>query len=178
MRTVSFVGHLFLSTLLLACSSTTYKKTVAQVDRDRYMGDWYVMAGRFTLFEKDVYNAVEIYKWNQKEQRIDIDYHYNKGSLTGPVKKIPQKAWITDENTKATWDVQPFWPLKFTYLVIGLDKDYQWTAVGVPDEGYLWIMSRDPQMPREKIDSILQDLEREGYDTKDIVYVEHDKPKS
>ena len=139
------------------------------------MGDWYVMAGRFTFLEKGAYNAVESYKWNQKKQRIDIKFRMNQGSPTGPVKKIPQKAWITNEQTNATWKVQPWWPLKFSYLVIALDPDYQWTAIGVPDEDYLWIMSRSPDMKREEVDRILDKIRREGYNTADITYVEHTK---
>lgn len=175
MRPLSLVGHVMLSTVLLACSSDSYKKTVARVERDRFMGSWYVMAGRFTSFEKGAYNAVESYEWNQKEQRIDISFTYNKESLNGPKKEIPQKGWIVDTHSNATWKVQPWWPLKFGYLIIALDPNYQWTAVGVPDQDYLWIMSRDPQMPREKVDEIIQKVKRDGYDTKDIVYVEHDK---
>lgn len=175
MRPITLVGHMFLSTVLVACSSATYKKTVARVERDKFMGKWHVMAGRFTMFEQDAYNAVEKYTWNQKEQRIDIQFEYNKGSLDGPKKKIPQKGWIVDEETNATWKVSPIWPLKFGYLIIALDSDYQWTAVGVPDEDYLWIMARDPHMPREKVDEIIEKVQREGYDTSDITYVEHGK---
>lgn len=176
MRPITLIGHMFISTLLLACSSATYKKTVAKVERDRFMGSWYVMAGRFTVFEKDAFNAIEKYQWNQKEQRIDIKFEFNKGSLDGPKKKIPQKGWIVDQETNATWAIQPIWPLKFGYLIIALDTNYEWTAIGVPDEDYLWIMARDPSMSREKIDEIIELVRREGYNTEKIVYVEHSKP--
>ncbi len=125
MKSLTMVGHIFLSTLLVACSTATYKKTVAKVERDRFMGTWHVMAGRFTVFEKDAFNATETYKWNQKEQRIDINFQYNKGALDGPKKKIPQKGWIDDHHTNATWKVSPIWPLKFGYLIIALDPNYE-----------------------------------------------------
>ncbi len=152
-----------------------YDKTVPYVDRDRFMVDWYVQAGRFTPFEKDIFNAVEKYSWNAKNNRIDIDFTYNKGSLTGPRKSIPQKGWIVDTHTNATWKISPFWPLKFDYLVIGLDDNYEWTAIGVPNEAYLWIMSRTPKLSKAKVDEILKTLASEGYDTENIVFVEHSK---
>ncbi|MFN7263067.1 MAG: lipocalin family protein, partial [Pseudobdellovibrionaceae bacterium] len=72
-----------ISVALFGCSSFSSKdetmKTVAQVDIQKFMGDWYVLAGRFTPFEKEVHNAVEVYTWNEKEQRIDIGFTYNKG---------------------------------------------------------------------------------------------------
>lgn len=154
-----------------ACSAK-YDKTVPHVDRDRFMGNWYVMAGRFTALENDVYNSIETYKWNEEEKRIDVDFRFNKGSFDGPLKKYPQKAWIVSENN-ARWKVQPFWPLKFDYLVIGLDPDYKWTAIGVPNEKYLWIMSRDPAMPKTEVDSILSTIKANGYDISDIEYVRH-----
>lgn len=158
--------------ILLGACAPKYDKTVSFVDRDRFMGDWYVMAGRFTAFEKDPHNSIESYSWNEKEKRIDIDFRYNKGSFDGPVKKIPQKAWIVSENN-ARWKVQPFWPLKFDYYVIGLDPDYRWTAIGVPNEKYLWIMSKDPKMNREEVDRALSEVKATGYDVSDIEYVPH-----
>lgn len=158
-----------------ACSAK-YDKTVGQVDRDKFMGDWYVMAGRFTALETDVYNGVETYTWNEKESRIDIDFSYNKGGFDGPLKKYPQKAWIvSDDNSR--WKVQPFWPLKFDYLIIGLAPDYRWTAIGVPSGKYLWIMSKDPKFSKNEIDQVLKILEKSGYNTSDLEYVQHKSTK-
>lgn len=159
---------------MMACSHS-YKKTVSFVDRDRFMGTWYVQAGRFTMLETDVHNGVEVYKWNQKENRIDVDFKYNKGSFEGPVKSLPQKAWIINTKTNAHWKVSPFWPLKFNYFVIGLGENYEWTAIGVPDQNYLWIMTREKNVSREQIKSYLKTVAETEYSIKDIVYVPHSK---
>jgi apolipoprotein D and lipocalin family protein len=137
------------------------------------MGDWYVQAGRFSFLEKDVFNGVESYTWNAKKNRIDIDFSYNQGSFTGPIKKAPQKGWVLDTNTNAWWKVSPLWPLKFDYLVIALADDYSWTAIGVPNEKYLWIMSREPHFSKDKTAEILKEIEGEGYDISNIVHVQH-----
>jgi apolipoprotein D and lipocalin family protein len=169
----------FISFTLFAFLFTTnaigYDKTVEFVDLDRFMRGWYVVAGRFSPLEKDVYNAVESYKWNSKAKRIEISFSYNKGSLTGPVKSIPQKGWIYNQQTNAHWKVSPIWPLKFDYLVIGLAADYEWTVIGVPNEKYVWIMSTNPHLPKETIRSIVDELEANGYNMKNLVYVEHNK---
>lgn len=73
--------------------------------------------------------------------------------------------------------MQPFWPFKFDYLVIGLADDYSWTAIGVPNEKYLWIMSRDPAFPLSETNRILKQLKPSGYDTRDIQYVTHSEQK-
>jgi apolipoprotein D and lipocalin family protein len=162
-------------TLLFSLNAVAYDKTVGFVDMERFMRKWYVVAGRFSPLEKDVFNAVETYKWNAKLNRIEIGFTYNQGSLTGPVKSIPQKGWIYNHETNAHWKVSPLWPLKFDYLVIGLAADYEWTVIGVPNEKYVWIMSSNPQLPKETIRTIIDELDANGYNTNDIVYVEHDQ---
>lgn len=162
---------------LFGCSNKTYNKTVDFVDRDRFMQDWYVQAGRFTPFEKDPYNSIESYRWNEKEQQIDIRFSYNQGSLTGEKKEIPQTGWVHNTKTNAHWKVRPWWPLKFDYLIIALDKvNYEWTAIGVPDEKYLWVMTKTPQFPRDKVQEILKEVAASGYSIKDIKFVEHSRP--
>lgn len=157
---------------LLGCASDTYHKTVDYVDRDRFMVDWHVIAGRFTMFENEPYNSIEGYTWNEKEQQIDINFRYNKGSFDGELKKIPQTAWIENKKTNAHWKVKPAWfPFKMDYLVIGLDPNYEWTAIGVPSQKYLWIMSPNPFFPKEKVPAILEQLAKTGYNIKDIIYV-------
>ena len=152
-----------------------YTKTVSRVEIDRYMGTWYVMAGRFTFLEKEVNNAVEVYTWNREKDRIDIAFNYNKGNLTGPIKSIPQKGWIKDKKTNAHWLVSPLWPFKADYLIIDLAEDYSWVAIGVPSQNYLWIMARDFKFSRDKIDTVLKRLQKLDYNTDNIVFVPHGK---
>jgi len=89
--------------MIMGCSTNSYKKTVEFVDRDRFMGTWYVQAGRFTPFEKGVHNGVENYSWNEKEERIDISFTYNLDSLTGELKSVPQKGCLA---TKAEYSLR------------------------------------------------------------------------
>ena len=176
---LKFTSSFFiLAALITAGCSTTESnvKTVEKVEINKFMGDWYVLAGRFTFLEKDVHNGLETYTWNQDKERIDIAFTYNKGSFTGTKKSIPQKGWIYNQTTKAHWKVSPFWPLKLDYLIVALDKDYQWTAIGVPNQKYLWIMSRDWKDPKPTIEKAVKELTSQGYDAKNLVYVPHQWP--
>jgi apolipoprotein D and lipocalin family protein len=166
---------LIMGFFISGCSTEPYTNVAKKVDLARFMGSWYVQAGRFTYFEKNPYNSVETYTWNETEKRIDVDFRYNMGALNGPQKSIPQKGWVEDRVNNSTWKVSPFWPLKFGYLILALSDDYQWTAVGVPDQSYLWIMSRDPHFSKEKTQAILADLKDAGYNVENIQYVEHQK---
>ena len=99
-----------------------------------------------------------------QEKRIDVDFRYNKDSATGPIKRYPQKAWIYDSKTNAEWRVQPWWPLKFAYLVIDLAPDYSYTVIGVPDRKYVWIMARNKTMEPRLYESLVAKLQAWGYD--------------
>ena len=148
-----------------------YWKMVPQVDLQRFMGDWYVIGGRMTCFEDGAHNAVENYTWNEEKQRIDVTFTFNKDSFDGKLKTMTQKGYVQEHPSNAHWEISPLWPLRFDYLVIGLAEDYSWTAIGVPDQDYLWIMAREPYMSEEQLESILQELSQKGYDTEEIVLV-------
>ena len=59
---LKFFLPLFIFALWLGgCSTMNYQKTVEQVDLQKFMGPWYVLGGRFTFLEADVFNGVEDY---------------------------------------------------------------------------------------------------------------------
>jgi apolipoprotein D and lipocalin family protein len=168
----------FLSlTGMTSCTTTaSFDKTVPQVDLARYLTKWYVISSRPTSFEENAFGAVESYSWNQEKSQIDIDFYFHEGAVDGPLKKIPQTAWVFNETTKSHWKVKPNWwwfPFKMDYLIIALDADYRWVCVGVPDQKYLWIMSTTPQMDEATLSGIVAHLNSIGYDTKGLKRVTH-----
>ena len=135
------------------------------------MGTWYVWAGRTTFIEKGAYGSIERYTWNTKEDRIDVDFTFHKDSFEGKLKSTPQKAWIADKTTNAKWKVQPFWPLKFDYLVVDLDEHYQWAAIGVPSGSYLWILGRTPNVSDDKLSEVIEKVKNLNYPVADVVRI-------
>ena len=161
----------------ISCSSAEkIKFNLPKIDINKFMGDWYVLAGRFTFLEKDVHNGLEKYTWNEEKKRIDVSFTYRKGSFDGPIKSVPQKGWIYNLDNNAHWKVSPFWPLKFDYLVIDIDENYSWTAIGVPSQKYLWIMSRNWKNPSDLVPQIIERIKAKGYNADNIVNVPHDWP--
>lgn len=145
-----------------------FKKTVKWVEVPKFMGTWYVWAGRTTFLERGAYSSVEKYTWNSAEDRIDVDFTCRKDGFDGKLKSYPQKAWIVNKASNAEWEVQPFWPLKFGYLVIALEPNYNWTAIGVPNGAYLWIMGRVPVVSDAQLAEILEHVKSLGYPTQDV----------
>ncbi len=162
--------------MLSACASTPMVPTAEKVDLQRFMTKWYVLAGRFTPFEKEPHNAVESYTWNAEKKQIDIAFDYRQGSLTGEKRAIPQTGWVENAFTGAHWKVSPWWPLKFDYLILAVADDYSWTAIGVPSQKYLWIMAQDWRNPEATIEKAVKVLKAQNYNVDNMVRVPQQWP--
>lgn len=156
------------STLFACTTNQTPVKTAEKVDIQRFMGKWYVIANIPTFIEKGAHNATETYTWNEKENRIDVDFEFNADSFEGEKKSYPQKAFIYNKETNAEWRIQFFWPLKFAYLIMDVAQDYSYTVIGVPDRGHVWIMARTPSMPEETYQKLVADIKAQNFDVSEL----------
>ena len=114
-------------------SSLPALETAASCDTSKFLGTWFVIGVKPTMFEKTCSNAVEIYsRVEDKKHDIDIDFQYNeKDPIESKLKSLPQKGWIQgDKENSSTWKVSPFWPIKMPYLILEVDDDYSHTVIG------------------------------------------------
>jgi apolipoprotein D and lipocalin family protein len=152
-------------------------QVAASCDTAKFMGTWFVIGVKPTMFEKTCSNAVETYTWSSRDSTnnkklnydIDIDFQFNKDvTPDSPLKALPQKGWIQgpDHTNSATWKVSPFWPIKMPYLILEVDElcnDY--TVIGYPTRDYCWIMGRTPHMLDTTYDRLTKLLvEKHQYD--------------
>ena len=151
--------------LLSACGSQNLKpiNTVAYVDLDKFMGDWYVIANIPTFIETDAFNAIETYKMNS-DGTIATTFTFAEGAADGKRKQYNPTGFIVDTESNALWDMQFIWPFKAEYRVIYLDDNYQTTIIGRSKRDYVWLMSRQPDMDETTYRSLLAFIESQGYD--------------
>lgn len=159
-----------LSILSAGCATVTPPPTVPNVDLERFMGDWYVVGGILTSFEKGAHHAIESYRLDE-EGRIQTTFTFRKGGFDGPLKKFTPVGFVHDKESNAEWRMQFIWPFKAPFLIIYLDPDYQATAIATDNKKYLWIMSRTPQMPEHLYNQITSLVTELGFDTDKIVSV-------
>lgn len=50
------------------------------------------------------------------------------------------------------------------YIIIDCADDYSHMTVGYPDRSFLWVMAREPNPPKEKVEAMLAVPESVGYD--------------
>lgn len=158
---------IFCAMILTACSTHTPMKTVDYVDLDRFMGDWYVIANIPTFIETEAHNAVESYSLNE-DGTINTVFTFHDGSFEGEKKRYNPKGFITDEDSNAVWGMQFIWPIKADFRVVYLDDDYGITIIGRNARDYVWLMAREPSIPEEKYQQLVQYIADLGYDASQI----------
>ena len=154
-------------------------QTVAYIDLERFMGDWYVIASIPTFIEKNAYNAVETYHLNE-DGTIATTFTFNKGGFDGPLKRYTPTGYVQDSASQATWGMQFIWPIKAEYLVIYLSDTYDLTVIGRNKRDYVWIMARTPTIAEAKYQMLIDFLAEQNYDVTQLRKVprREDNPES
>ena len=166
MRTMFFAFLLAAAgTLSTGCASVKEPlKPVAHVDLPRYMGDWYVIANIPYFAEKNCFDSVESYAL-RPDGDIDNWFTCRKKSFDAPMeRKATALATVTDKASNAVWSVKFFKIISVKYVILDLDPNYQWVAVGHPSRNYGWIMARTKTLDEPTYQAILRKLADQGYD--------------
>lgn len=159
----AFVGCAHLRSNPKSMSHVPPLPTVAKVDLERFMGDWYVQGIIPWFFERGNVGTMDIYE-RLPDGRIAVTYAYRKGSLSAPLRKLRAVAHVYNKETQAEWRVQFFWPIAVPFLIVDLDPSYQTTVIGHPSRNFVWIMSRQPILDDASYQAILKRLADLHYD--------------
>jgi apolipoprotein D and lipocalin family protein len=136
--------------------------TVPQVDIDRFMGPWYVLANIPTFIEKGAHNAVESYAL-EADGSIATTFTFRQDSFDGEQRVYRPRGFVRDP-TNAIWGMQFVWPIEAEYRIVYLDERYTQTVIGRSKRDYVWIMARTPQIPAADYERLVQLVGALGYD--------------
>jgi len=148
---------------------------VKPFDKERYLGKWYEIARIDFKFEKDLNNTTAIYSLNDNGTiRVDNQgYNVKKEEWNQAIGKAK---FVGEENI-AMLKVSFFGPFYSGYNVIAIDDEYRYALIAGKNLKYLWILSRETNIPEEIKDKYLKLAEKIGYNTTDLLWVKHDKQK-
>lgn len=143
--------------------------TVKQLDISRFMGKWYEIARYEHTFEKGMTHVTAEYSL-ESNGKIRV---VNKGIKNGEPKEIVGKAKQPNPTEyPGRLKVAFFLWFYADYYVLELDENYQYALIGSSSDKYLWILSRTPEMPKEKLDEFLNNIRKRGYDLSKLIFVE------
>jgi apolipoprotein D and lipocalin family protein len=176
LRTLLSCMTLVCVTLLAGCRTAPTIppiRTVPQVDLQRFMGDWYVVAHVPTMADKAVFNAVENYRLND-DGTIATTFRFNQDALDGKAKKYTMTGIVANTATNAEWRMQFAWPVKAEYKIVYLDDNYQEAIIGRDQRDYVWILTRSPNITTTDFDALLSRVRNMGYEINTVRRVPHE----
>jgi apolipoprotein D and lipocalin family protein len=139
-------------------------KLAEQVDLERFMGDWYVIANIPTFIEQGAHNAVESYRLEADGVTIPTTFTFREGSFDGHPKRYTPTGFVRDRQSHAVWGMQFIWPIEADYRIVHVADDYSTTVIGREKRDYAWIMARTPSIPDAEYRRLVDMLAEQGYD--------------
>ena len=144
---------------------TVDNSVVREFDIDRFLGSWYEVARFDHFFERGMSQTKANYVLRD-DGNIDV---INTGIKNGKPKTAKGKAKLTD--IPSLLRVSFFGPFYSDYRVMLVDADYRYMLIGSGSDGYLWILSRTPQLADSDRTAILSEAKSRGYDTDKLIWV-------
>jgi apolipoprotein D and lipocalin family protein len=147
---------------LSACHASTLP-LASEVDIDRFMGDWYVIASIPTRLERGAHGARESYR-RAPDGRILTTFRFRLGSFDGSPREYHPVGFIDPESHGAVWGMRFVRPIRADYRVMYVDDQYRLTLIGREQRDYAWIMARTPSISNADLDRMSALLSHAGYD--------------
>ena len=165
-----------LTTLLVGlCTMTSAQQidntTITVFDLNRYLGKWYEVARYDHVFERGLVGTTAEYSLRDDGKIKVLNSGYLE-TLDGSYQESIGKAKPNSNGKPGQLRVSFFGPFYGNYYILDLAPDYSYSVVGSSSPKYLWILSRTPHLSTEVQSKILNNLQKRGYDTTKLIWVE------
>ena len=139
---------------------------------ERYLGQWYEIARLDHTFERGLSQVSAQYSMRQDGGVRVLNRGYSTADEAW--EEAEGKAYFVQEPDLGYLKVSFFGPFYGSYIIFELDHEgYQYSLVSVPDKSYLWLLSRTPSISTELQASLLKKARDLGFDTSQLIFVEH-----
>ena len=166
MRQLIILGLLGLSLAFLASTARAKGSPLASradVDLERYMGRWWVIAHTPYFAENGKVATADFYALRPDGQ-IQNTYVYRK-EFGAPEKQMNGVARIVPGTKNAQWRIKFFGGLlRADYLIREVAPDYSWALIGQPSRKLAWVFSREQRMDDTQLAALLKKFPDYGYD--------------
>lgn len=146
-------------------------EAVKTFNLQKYMGAWYEIARFNYLFEKGIDYATAEYSLNDdgSVKVVNRGYNYIKQKET----EVEGVAFPVGKKDEAMFKVSFCKPFYAGYNVIAIDKNYKYALIAGRSRNYLWILSKEKQVPEKVINEYLEKAENLGFDTSKLVWTKY-----
>lgn len=150
---------------------------VQKFNLNTYLGRWYEIARLDHSFERGL-------------SQVTAEYTMGVGATVNVVNRgysSEKKRWEVAEG-KARFVASPeegflkvsfFGPFYGAYVIFELDQErYQYALVSGPDTSYLWVLGRQPNLPEDILERLVNRARDLGFPVDKLIFVSHEIRKS
>ena len=150
--------------LLAGCTAAPPRDLppLAEVDLQRFMGSWYVIANIPYWLEEGKVATRDEYSL-RPDGKITNDYVFRRG-FDKPEQRWEGVSTVEPDSGGARWSVQFVWPLSADLEVLEVDPDYQWALLSNPRRSMAWLFSRQAAMDDARYAELVERFRRHGVD--------------
>lgn len=156
--------------LMSGCRSTSKLEVVSNFEIERYLGVWYEAVRMPHGFEKNLSSVSANYSLNKDGTVKVLNRGFNDKKQQW--EEIEGVAKFKADQGQGWLKVSFFKPFYASYKVIYLNEDYTRAIVTGPSFGYLWILVRDPALPKTEIELLVSKAGKFGFDTGKLLLID------
>ncbi len=173
-----FLGCALICVAAIGCSSPSAGKplnTVADVDLNRYAGDWHEIGRLPNRFQTKCAGNVTASYSLRDDGRIDVINRCRKSDGSEmQAKGVARRAKKDGPASRLEVRFAPAWLSAIPavwgdYQVMELAPNYSWVLIGEPERRYLWILARSPEMQEFTYRELVDRAAAQGFDMKSFV---------
>ncbi|GAC04829.1 lipocalin family protein [Paraglaciecola chathamensis] len=164
---------LFVALLLTGCTSVPSGiEPVQDFNLQRYLGKWYEVARYDHSFERGLEQVTAQYSLRNDGGVKVVNRGFNQQEQAW--EEAVGKAYFVDDESTGHLKVSFFGPFYASYVIFSLDiQDYDYAMITGPNRDYLWILARQPKLPPEVMQNLLEKAGDAGFDTQKLIFVDH-----
>lgn len=147
---------------------------ISEIDLRKYSGQWYEVARLPFYFERNCYCSMAHYEFDPKGtlhvknictwKSPEGELHTASGEAV-PVEPLEEGSAISNGNFK----VSLFEVISVPYVILAVDKNYDYAMVGSPRANKLWILSRKPSLDDKIYYQLIDEARSQGFDVTNII---------
>lgn len=168
---VMVVSILFSCQSVEALSPLPPLQTVEYVDLSRYVGTWYEIARYPNRYQDSCVDGTATFSLRSNAEIDILNSCHDKND--GRLHHTNGHGWVVEAANNARLKFSYFWPFRNEYLIISQGKEYEYSVIATHDRKHLWIIARSQSLPGDLFETILQQIEKQGFNRNNLIL---DKP--
>lgn len=133
------------------------------VDLNRFMGAWYVIAHIPPAKTRHAYDEIERYT-RGRGNSIHVRFTYREGGFDEPMHRMTPTGHVIADTGNAVWAMHFYRMLRLQYVISYVSPNYDTTIIARDKRDYVWIMARTPHISARRYRALVQRVQALGYD--------------